>query len=97
MAKESNIIRLEIDSTERSPKRIYEFDPDAVFETNGKSYPFISFKKIQIDRNGGKKFQNLTVSPENWDEFVGFLGEVLQYAEDSAGDVADPAPEDIPF
>lgn len=83
------VIRLEINSTEKSPKRIYEFDPDAVYESNGKSYGYISFKKIQIDRNGGKKFQNLTVSKDNWLEFVGFLQEVLQWAEESA--------EDIPF
>jgi hypothetical protein len=83
------VIRLEINSTERSPKRIYEFDPDAVFESNGNSYEYISFKKIQIDRNGGKKFQNLTVSKDNWIDFVGFLQQVLAYAEENA--------EDVPF
>lgn len=83
------VIRLEIDSTEKSPKRIYEFDPEAVYETNGNSYEYISFKKIQIDRNGSKKFQNLTVSKDNWIDFVGFLQQVLAYAEGSV--------EDIPF
>jgi len=83
----NRIIKLEIESTEKSPKRIYEFDPDAVFETNGNSYPFISFKKLTIDRQGAKKFQNLTVSPENWLEFVGFLQAVLEYAEKGEADV----------
>ena len=60
----------------------YQFDPEAVFEKDGKEYKFISFKKITTFKGKGdskenKKYQNLTVKNDHWAEFSEWLREIL--------------------
>ena len=67
--------KLEIDNV------CYEFAPDATFEKDGKTYEYISFKKVTTykakDGKENKKYQNLTVKPGHWAEFSTWLMDVM--------------------
>ncbi len=74
----------------------YEFNPKAVFETGGKSFEFISFKKITTYKEkAGKeqdKYQNLTVKPAHKEEFIPWLEECVEELKNPVN-----RGDDVPF
>lgn len=50
----------------------YEFDENAKFEKDGRTYSFISLRKITTFKEN-KKYQNLTIKHEHWDQFREWL------------------------
>jgi hypothetical protein len=80
----------------------YEFEPDSVFEKDGNTYHFMSFKKIQRFKDkGGKeqsKYQNLTVKPEHADRLIEWLQECIDEFKDEGGQGEDSTDnKDVPF
>jgi len=75
---------------------IYEFDPNATYETGGKTYNFISFKKVSTYKDKAqkeqKKYQNLTVKIAHKLEFIPWLEECLEELKSDAS-----AGDDVPF
>ena len=46
---------------------VYEFDSEALYEPGeGKSFKYISFKKVTTQKDGTKKYQNFTVKFAQW-------------------------------
>lgn len=72
-------------------KVVYEFDNAAKWEKDGKTFEFISFKKITAYKEN-KKYQNLTVSKTDWEDFARWMDECL------SGNVPAREPgADVPF
>ena len=60
---------------------VYEYDEDATFEKDGKTYSFVSFKKITTfkgKQGESKKYQNLTVARRDLEIFKAFLRDILE-------------------
>lgn len=55
----------------------YEFDLNATWEKDGKTYSFISLKKITSFKDGHNKYQNLTIRTSDWPAFRQWLLDVL--------------------
>ena len=72
---------------------VYEFDPEAVYEPGeGKSFKYISFKKVTSQKDGTRKYQNITVKIAHKDKFAQWLQECV----DALRGNAKPGP-DAPF
>lgn len=61
-------------------KLVYEYENPSTWEKDGKTYEFISFKKVTTFKDA-KKYQNLTVKMEDWIKFSSFLREILDNEE----------------
>lgn len=71
---------------------VYEFDSEAVYETGGKSFKYISFKKVTKEKDGSRKYQNLTVKIAHQAKFSQWLQECVDVLR---GDVKPG--DDVPF
>jgi len=55
----------------------YDYDENAEFEKDGKTYNFVSLKKTTTMKGGGKKYQNLTVRQKDLAKFKAWLKKEL--------------------
>ncbi len=69
----------------------YEFDREATWEKDGKTYEFISLKKI-TNYKENKKYQNLTIKPEHWAEFSEWFKGIIDGIEGK-----EPGDDSTPF
>ncbi len=67
----------------------YEFDSEAKFEKDGKTYTFISLKKITAYKES-KKYQNLTIRTQDWPAFREWMEGIIN------GEGVDNK-EEVPF
>lgn len=67
----------------------YEFSDEESYE----GHQFISFKKVSSYKEN-KKYQNLTIKPEHWEQFVAWLS--MEILESKAEPGATPK-DDVPF
>ncbi len=57
-------------------KTVYEYENPSIFERDGKTYEFISFKKITAFKEQ-KKYQNLTIRKEDQFAVFGWLRDCI--------------------
>ncbi len=68
----------------------FEFDRNAKWEKDGKTFTFISLKKI-TEYKENKKYQNLTIRTQDWELFREWMEGILN------GEGGEVEKENVPF